>query len=171
MQVIADEGVRAVTHRRVAAQSGASVGLVTYYFSTTDELIKATLTEIVAEEARAFDRMRERVEALDGDLDGIVELFTSEISDRAGARKTATAAGMALTLELTDPESDRQAFDARERAEEALFDAVVLATAGAPDADASWFLASTLQGTSCTRSSHPDLSGSWSPHGAGSPSS
>lgn len=41
MRVIADEGLDAVTHRRVAAEAGISYGSITYWFESRRELVDA----------------------------------------------------------------------------------------------------------------------------------
>jgi len=49
------EGVAAVTARRVAAEAGVSLGLVSYCFATKDELTIALATQLVQELAEAGD--------------------------------------------------------------------------------------------------------------------
>lgn len=43
--VINDEGVEALTHRKVAAQADVPLGSTTYYFKTLDDLLNAALLE------------------------------------------------------------------------------------------------------------------------------
>jgi AcrR family transcriptional regulator len=146
LQVIADEGVRAVTHRRVATEAAASPGLISYYFSTTEDLIAGALADVAASEAATFDRLRRRVEELGGDVPGLVELLVGEVSGRATERKTSTVAALALTLELAGQHLDRDVFGPWETAEFALCDAVIGALGLEPDADLSVFLATALDG-------------------------
>lgn len=146
MEVLAEEGVRAVTHRRVAAESGASVGLVTYYFSTTESLIEATLAEIVTQEVAAFDRLRDAVVAAGNDFDEIIELLALEVEARGGPGKTLTAAGFALSLELARHERDRSIFSDWEDAQERLMAAVMRGVGAEPEYSYLWFLATALQG-------------------------
>jgi DNA-binding transcriptional regulator YbjK len=48
IEVIAEHGVRGVTHRRVAQAAGVPLGSTTYYFATLDDLLLAGL-ELAAE--------------------------------------------------------------------------------------------------------------------------
>lgn len=48
LQVIAEGGIDAVTHRRVAAAAGVPLGSTTYYFATRDVLIRETFRNYVA---------------------------------------------------------------------------------------------------------------------------
>lgn len=151
LQVIADEGVRAVTHRRVARQAQASPGLISYYFSTTEELIQGTLTDIAARECVTYDRLRARVEEIGNDLPALVELFVAEVMTRAGSEKVSTTATLALTLELAGQRLDRETFEAWETSQFGLYDATVQvlggqAPGGQSDLDLSMFLSSAIDG-------------------------
>ena len=44
-EIIASEGTRKLTHRRVAQQAGVPLGSTTQYFSSIDELRRAALAE------------------------------------------------------------------------------------------------------------------------------
>jgi DNA-binding transcriptional regulator YbjK len=146
LQVIADEGVRAVTHRRVATEASASPGLISYYFSTTEDLISGALGDLAMREGAAFDRLRLQVESLRGDVPGLVEVFVAEVLLRATQEKTSTTAAMALTLELAGQHLDREVFEPWEAAEFALCDAVIAALGAEPDFDLSLFLSTALDG-------------------------
>jgi AcrR family transcriptional regulator len=146
LQVIADEGVRAVTHRRVAKRAGASPGLISYYFSTTEELIAGVLADVAAQETASFDRLRAQVEAVRPDRSAMVELFVEEIMRRAGDQKVLTTAMLALTLELAGQRVDRQEFEQWETSEFALCEAVVRALGGQPDMDLDVFVSSVIDG-------------------------
>lgn len=50
MRLIADEGVAAVTNRRVAATAGVSLGSLTYHFASQAELLRESLLLYVQEE-------------------------------------------------------------------------------------------------------------------------
>ncbi|MGW5051254.1 TetR/AcrR family transcriptional regulator [Actinokineospora sp. NPDC004072] len=55
--LIAEAGVGALTHRRVAARAGVPVGATTYYFTTLDELATAAIAharELAAGELKAW---------------------------------------------------------------------------------------------------------------------
>lgn len=146
VRVIATEGVRAVTHRRVAQEAEASVGLVTYYFSSTEALIAATLEHIAELETTAYNRMRDRVIAQASNAEGIVEVLTDEVAERSGARRTEAIASLALTLELTDRRENREPFASWEAAQFELCEAAILGVGGEPDPSTARFLMASLEG-------------------------
>ncbi len=64
--VIAEQGLEATSHRRVAAAAGVPLAATTYYFASLDELRRAALEEIVR---RDLDAMDEHFAELDDDTD------------------------------------------------------------------------------------------------------
>ncbi len=62
-ELMLQEGVRAVTHRRVATRAGVSAGSVGYYFSSRDRLLHETVEGILMARRRAA---RTLVEGIDG---------------------------------------------------------------------------------------------------------
>ncbi|PTR32052.1 TetR family transcriptional regulator [Rhodococcus sp. OK519] len=60
LHIVGTEGVPAVTNRRIAAEAAVSLGSVTYHFATQPELLRAALTDFVAEETA---RLREIAES------------------------------------------------------------------------------------------------------------
>lgn len=54
LKVIARDGIRAVTHRSVAAELGSSVRATTYYFASIDELIEAAFVHYVSRSLERF---------------------------------------------------------------------------------------------------------------------
>jgi DNA-binding transcriptional regulator YbjK len=66
LTVIADSGIAAVTHRRVAEEAGVPLGSLTYWFATKDDLLREALRRFVDEEA---ERLREVAEALEAGAD------------------------------------------------------------------------------------------------------
>lgn len=146
VRVIATEGVRAVTHRRVAQEADASVGLVTYYFASTDALIAATLDHIAQLETTAYNRMKGRVDKLGADCAGIVEVLTDEVAERGGARRTEAIASLALTLELTDRRENREPFASWEAAQFELCESAIRGVGGVPDRSGTLYLTASLEG-------------------------
>ena len=49
LRVIADGGVDAVTHRRVAAEADVALGSTTYYFASREELVREAFRHYLAE--------------------------------------------------------------------------------------------------------------------------
>jgi AcrR family transcriptional regulator len=60
LKIIGDDGVAAVTNRRIAQEAGVSLGSVTYHFATQHELLRESLRYFVAEETRRFTELAER---------------------------------------------------------------------------------------------------------------
>lgn len=142
--VIADDGVRAVTQRRVSAAAGASVGLITYHFTSTESLIAAALEQLAESETRRLTELHARAVELGDDLDGLIELLVDEVAQVAGPRKRDVIASFALTLEIPRGTVERLAFDTWEQAQNTLYRAIASA-AGSDDpvADGNFLLASS----------------------------
>lgn len=122
LDVIADGGVRKVTHRRVAAQAEASVGLITYYFESTEALIAAALELSVGRDAQRLRSLTDRIlqEAGPG-VEHIVDLLVDDIAERAFERKREEVISLALTLEIPRFGVPREAFAAWESAQDDLY--------------------------------------------------
>ncbi|MET7528365.1 TetR/AcrR family transcriptional regulator [Streptomyces goshikiensis] len=54
LRIIGQDGIAAVTNRRIAKEAGVSLGSVTYHFATQHELLRESLLHFVAEETRHF---------------------------------------------------------------------------------------------------------------------
>ncbi|MGV4980808.1 TetR/AcrR family transcriptional regulator [Streptomyces sp. NRAIS4] len=67
LRIIGEDGVAAVTNRRIAKEAGVSLGSVTYHFETQHELLRESLLHFVREEARHFTELAEQwqTESLD----------------------------------------------------------------------------------------------------------
>lgn len=146
IRVIAAEGVRAVTHRRVAAEADASVGLITYYFDTTDALIAATLDAVGSEEAKHLHALEERITSSGGDITKITELLVAEVRERSQGRRDLVLAGLALTLEIPRLTIDRVGFGNWENASEQVCEAILVALGHAPEQELIDFLEAALDG-------------------------
>ncbi|WP_159701601.1 TetR/AcrR family transcriptional regulator [Arthrobacter sp. 18067] len=146
LRVIALEGVRAVTHRRVAAEAEASVGLITYYFSSTDSLISATLDALAADEAKQMGQLQTRINEASGDIDMLTEILVKEVAERSHVRRDRALAGLALTLEIPRLSIDRVAFARWESAQEGAYAALLTALGREPEPELVEFLSATLDG-------------------------
>ncbi len=99
IEVIADEGIDAVTHRRVGKQAGESHGVVGYHFPTRDSLIHETfkhyygsINELMAESGWHPNKKMS--------LDQIVDALTAVISNELTNSKS-TVVEMELLLVAT----------------------------------------------------------------------
>jgi DNA-binding transcriptional regulator YbjK len=57
LRVIADGGVEAVTHRRVAAEARVPLGSTTYYFASRDDLVQEAFRHYLAEVGQALTQL------------------------------------------------------------------------------------------------------------------
>ncbi|EFL19243.1 TetR/AcrR family transcriptional regulator [Streptomyces sp. C] len=57
LRIIGQDGIAAVTNRRIAKEAGVSLGSVTYHFATQHELLRESLLHFVAEETRHFTEL------------------------------------------------------------------------------------------------------------------
>ncbi|MFE0513517.1 TetR/AcrR family transcriptional regulator [Streptomyces sp. NPDC058964] len=60
LRIIGDDGVAAVTNRRIAKEAGVSLGSVTYHFATQHDLLRESLLYFVREEARHFTELADQ---------------------------------------------------------------------------------------------------------------
>ncbi|MBY6060450.1 TetR/AcrR family transcriptional regulator [Microbacterium esteraromaticum] len=73
--VVADQGLRALTYRAVAAQAGVSHGLVRHHFGSRDQLIAAAL-EFAIDDSLRETSMHDDIETADDFASGIESLAT-----------------------------------------------------------------------------------------------
>jgi DNA-binding transcriptional regulator YbjK len=126
LAVIAHAGVPAVTHRTVADDAGVSLGSVTYYFATKDDLLREALLLFVEEEVA-------RLSALAAQLDAEA-LPLTDVADRFAALLEAqdSVAQFELYLEAARNPALREAAGACFAAYEEVAEAA-LRSAGVPD--------------------------------------
>lgn len=60
LQVIGDDGVAAVTNRRIAKAADVSLGSITYHFATQHDLLRESLRSFVAQETCRFMELADR---------------------------------------------------------------------------------------------------------------
>jgi len=84
LRVIGSEGIGGVTNRRIAKEAGVSLGSLTYYFETQEELLRKSLILFVREEtARLYELADERRRAGVGTIEqaaAMVEEVAESIS-------------------------------------------------------------------------------------------
>lgn len=69
LELLAEEGIRGLTHRAIEARSGVSHGVTTYYFGTREALLDALLEHLLLADGAFLDPARatlERMEAAAG---------------------------------------------------------------------------------------------------------
>ncbi|MEX6723889.1 TetR/AcrR family transcriptional regulator [Parapedomonas caeni] len=80
LTVLVDEGYRALTLRRIAAECGLKVGNVTYYFPTKDALVRELLDSVLNGYEDVFLELIERLDMSDEQkLDAYVRLILDDI--------------------------------------------------------------------------------------------
>jgi len=155
VRVFAAGGVRAVTHRAVAAEAGLPLAATTYYFTSIDELMREAIRHHVATWNASLEQLTE------ASL-GVVDLSSSDgtaaLIGAVFAARDASAAGLELTLYLhatRDPELRTEAQMALRTFERLI--ATILRRAGLADPE-PLVAAMTAQiaGVALRRQSHDD---------------
>lgn len=131
LDLIAGEGVAAVTNRRVAAAAGVSLGSLTYHFDSQSELLRESLLLYVEEETARRELVARELEREGVSLERVVKA----VEQLAGAPSEIPRQIAELELHLhaaRDPElreASQRCFAAHER-----IAVVALAALGIPDA-------------------------------------
>ncbi|MGW1893464.1 TetR/AcrR family transcriptional regulator [Streptomyces sp. NPDC002004] len=60
LRIIGQDGIAAVTNRRIAKEAGVSLGSVTYHFASQHELLRESLLHFVSEETRRFTELADQ---------------------------------------------------------------------------------------------------------------
>lgn len=127
LRVVAAGGVDAVTHRRVAAEAGVSLGSTSYHFGTRDELILEAFRFLIAsqmEQMTAFER------SSSGGPEDIIDLLVNW-TEREFADRDALVAEYELILYAARDERLAREYWAWQRSLESL-GAEALEQLGAP---------------------------------------
>ncbi|NXY93256.1 TetR family transcriptional regulator [Streptomyces sp. BR123] len=75
LRIIGDEGIAALSNRRIAKEAQVSLGSVTYHFATQHELLRESLLHFVAQETRHFTELAENCATIAClDVEGAAEL-------------------------------------------------------------------------------------------------
>lgn len=156
LHVIATEGVRAVTQRRVAKEANASLGLITYYFDNTTTMITSTLEDLGRRETQRFVSLQAKVERVGNDVDRLVEILVREVKQSSGVRKNLTIADFALTLEIPRGGVSRDLFDVWESAQLAFYESIARALGCRDTEDIAMYLLSSIDGLSLYAAIAPD---------------
>lgn len=156
LRIIATEGVRAVTQRRVAKEAGASLGLITYYFENTPALITSTLEDLGRRETERLLALQAKVERAGADVDKLVDIVMREVKQASGARKNTAIASFALTLEIPRGGVSRDLFDNWEKAQTSFFESIARALGCEDTEDIAMYLLSSVEGLSVFSAIAPD---------------
>lgn len=74
LRIIGQDGISAVTNRRIAKEAGVSLGSVTYHFASQHDLLREALLHFVREETRRFTDLADAGQAEGVDIDGAAVL-------------------------------------------------------------------------------------------------
>jgi DNA-binding transcriptional regulator YbjK len=131
IELFAEGGARAITHRAVAARAGLPSATTTYYFESIDELIREALGAHVTQWSRDLDALASVDMSADVSLDRATE-FVSAVFDRRGPEVAALHLSVFLAA-ARDPELHEVAGNALRSLERLA--TLVLAKVGMRDAD------------------------------------
>jgi DNA-binding transcriptional regulator YbjK len=156
LSLIAEEGLDAVRHRRVAELAGVSLGSTSYHFASRDDLIEAAF-ELYLDEATVFlDELTPQTPLRRGDADAVVELLVQMV-EREFQDPLSVLAEYELILYAARHESIAARFRAWEAAQHLalaeLLDAVGI---GRPQ-DAASTLVALVRGTELERVASPSV--------------
>ncbi|WP_093610880.1 TetR/AcrR family transcriptional regulator [Streptomyces indicus] len=70
LRIIGEDGVAALTNRRIAKEAGVSLGSVTYHFATQHELLREALLHFVSVETRRFTELADQCHGEGIELEG-----------------------------------------------------------------------------------------------------
>ncbi|MCZ4124667.1 TetR/AcrR family transcriptional regulator [Streptomyces sp. H39-S7] len=87
LRIIGQDGVAAVTNRRIAKEAGVSLGSITYHFATQHDLLRESLRSFVDQETRRF-----------------TDLAAHHITDCVTAEQAATIVGQVSADTVFDSE-------------------------------------------------------------------
>lgn len=83
LSILIEEGYRAVSFRRIARACGMTVGNVTYYYASKDELVRELVSAVIKPYVNAFDAiMADTALTAEGQLAAIVRLILEDIQTK-----------------------------------------------------------------------------------------
>lgn len=85
VRVLAEVGVGAVTHRRIAAEAGVPLGSTTYYFPTLDDLVREALTSVADDFRQELERWRTALQGSNDSAGALTGLVQEYLADRPRA--------------------------------------------------------------------------------------
>ncbi|GGV89153.1 TetR family transcriptional regulator [Streptomyces gelaticus] len=75
LDLIADEGVAGVSHRKIAVRAGVPLGSMTYHFSGIDELLREAFTGFVDQIVAAFDVRLGQADSLEEAREAVTDVI------------------------------------------------------------------------------------------------
>ncbi len=132
LRIIGQDGVAALTNRRIAQEAGVSLGSVTYHFATQHDLLRESLLHFVAEETGRFTELAAQGQEEGIDLRGAAALV-GQVAAGTGFDSTHLAPFELYVQAGRDPalrEAAAECFAAYDR-----LAASVLTALGVPDAE------------------------------------
>ncbi|MCP9210516.1 TetR/AcrR family transcriptional regulator [Streptomyces sp. NEAU-Y11] len=69
LRIISEDGIAAVTNRRIAKEAEVSLGSVTYHFATQHDMLRESLLHFVAEETRRLTELADQCQTDGMDID------------------------------------------------------------------------------------------------------
>jgi DNA-binding transcriptional regulator YbjK len=158
LAVIAGDGMRAVTHRRIAEDTGVAVGLITYYFSSTPALLESALQAVIAQEIERYEARAAELAASEPDRAALARFLVDEVLQwTEPARRRNAGAIWALTMDRSADPGRQEAYARWAEASRETFTRVA-ALAGAEDpAIDGALLEATIVGLSFDATLAPEL--------------
>lgn len=154
LTVMARDGIRAVTHRAVATEMGASVRAATYHFASIDALIEAAFARYVERALARFGEVRDALpERLDVDVaaDALTMVVLGDlVGDREGLVVEYT-----LVAEMARRPGLESAYAAWQRSLEQMLYAVAVSAGIAEPERAARLVLATLRGIELDALAHP----------------
>jgi TetR/AcrR family transcriptional regulator, regulator of biofilm formation and stress response len=97
IRIIGEEGVDALTHRRLAERAQVPLGSTTYWFESRDEILTQALTHFASEEGGALD---ERFASLEvSTLAQLIDVLVEHVASQDGEDRWRTVAQYAVFSE------------------------------------------------------------------------
>jgi AcrR family transcriptional regulator len=157
LDLIARDGLRAVTHRSVAAEADVATGLITYHFGSVEQLIRTVCESVIDSQTRRLEKLRIKVERSRLSEEEMVDLLSRHVARLLRPRVHREAVvGYELSIEIARGRADIGTVVAWDDEASRLCRGIVAAI-GRPAADADAFVA-LLEGLSYLQTVNRDPS-------------
>lgn len=110
VRIIGEEGVHALTHRRLADRAQVPLGSTTYWFASRNEILTQALTRFAAEESAALARLFQTLQVQT--LDQLLDAITDHVANQDGEERWRVVAQYAVFEEASRNPALRQALHA-----------------------------------------------------------
>jgi DNA-binding transcriptional regulator YbjK len=102
VQVVASEGVAAVTHRRLAAEAGVALSSTTWHFATKTDILMAALRWTAAHEVARIAEIADRLGGAEFDPAAWAEELGDWLVEQVSGEREIAVALYRLQIELAD---------------------------------------------------------------------